>query len=144
MTVQKGTKAALSSDKLLTAQEQALCKQFSRRKAPHSQRASMLLALNQGSTQAQAANKAGMTIGQVKYWAARFRKQRTAIFPDVLKEKSQGKAVAPAKKAGKAAAAEVSEKQGGKAGKKSKKADKGKKGKGKKKKKGKKAGKGKK
>jgi hypothetical protein len=83
MTSQENEQVPSSSD-LLTSQEQAICKQIANREAPHSQRASALLALNGGSTQAQAAEGAGLSAGQVRYWLARFRKQRMDIFPDAL------------------------------------------------------------
>jgi len=82
-TFQEKEQASSSSD-LLTSQEQAICKQIAKREAPHSQRASALLALNEGSMQAQAAGGVGLSTGQVKYWLARFRKQRLGIFPDAL------------------------------------------------------------
>jgi len=69
---------------LLTPQEQSICKQITTHDAPHSQRALALLALNEGSTQAQAAEQAGLSAGQVKYWVAKFRKQRLGIFPETL------------------------------------------------------------
>jgi hypothetical protein len=54
------------------------------REGPHSQRALALLALDGGATQAQAAEKAGLSPGQVKYWIAKFRKQRLGIFPEAI------------------------------------------------------------
>jgi hypothetical protein len=87
MTIHQENEQATSGSNLLTPQEQAICKQIAAREAPHSQRALALLALNEKSTQAQAANKAGLTTGQVKYWIAMFQKQRLGIFPDILLEK---------------------------------------------------------
>lgn len=84
MTIHQENKQVASRSNLLTTQEQAICKQIATRTAPHSQRALALLALNEKSTQAQAAEQAGLTLGQVKYWVAKFRKQRLGIFPDTL------------------------------------------------------------
>jgi len=82
MTTPKVNEQALSNPGLLTLQEQTTCKQIAEREAPHSQRALALLALQNGSTQPQAAQQSGLTQGQVKYWLAQFRKQRLAIFPE--------------------------------------------------------------
>jgi hypothetical protein len=154
MTIQKAKQAARTSDKLLTAQEQALCKIIARREAPYNQRASMLLFMNGNNTQAQAAEAAGMSTGQVKYWMARFRKERMAIFPEELKGTSKAKkaktaapekATPPKALKAKEEAAVPEPKSGKKEKKGKKKTRKGKKGKkAKKGKKGKKAGKGKK
>ena len=84
MTTQQGSKQASSKNNLLTAQEQAVCTQVANSPTTHSQRALALLALNEGNTQGQAATKTGLTTGQVKYWAAKFRKERLGIFPDAL------------------------------------------------------------
>lgn len=71
----------------LSPQERAACQLLSTGKAPHSQRASALLALDQGVTQAQAAENTGLTLGQVRYWLGRFREVRLAIFPEpVMRE----------------------------------------------------------
>jgi hypothetical protein len=86
MTIHQENEQATSGSNLLTPQEQAICKQIAAREAPHSQRALALLALNEKSTQAQAAKQAGLSTGQVKYWIAKFRKQRLGIFPDILLE----------------------------------------------------------
>ncbi len=84
MTIHQENEQATSGSNLLTPQEQAICKQIATREAPHSQRALALLALNERSTQAQTAEQAGLSTGQVKYWIAKFRKQRLGIFPDAL------------------------------------------------------------
>lgn len=83
--IHKVNEPVASEGYLLTPQEQVICKQVAaHRQAPHSQRALALLALNENSTQAQAAEQAGLTRGQVKYCVARFRKLRLSIFPDAL------------------------------------------------------------
>ena len=85
MTIQQANEESASESSLLTPQEQAICKQIAaRRQTPHSQRALALLALNERCTQAQAAEQAGQSKGQVKYWVAKFRKQRLSIFPNTL------------------------------------------------------------
>ncbi len=84
MTIHQENEQATLGSTLLTPQEQAICKQIATSGAPHSQRALALLALNERSTQAQAAEQAGLSTGQVKYWIAKFRKQRLGIFPDAL------------------------------------------------------------
>jgi hypothetical protein len=84
MTIHKKNEQATLGSNLLTSQEQSICKQITACGEPHSKRSFALLALNEGCAQAQAAEKAGLTTGQVKYWVAKFRKQRLSIFPDTL------------------------------------------------------------
>ena len=84
MTTKEENEHAASESTFLTSEEQAVCQQIAAREAPHSQRASALLALNEGTTQAQAAEQGGLTPGQMKYWLTKFRKQRLGIFPAVL------------------------------------------------------------
>lgn len=84
MTVAQGNEQASLESEFLTEQEQAVCVQIACREAPHSQRALALLALNERSTQAEAAEQAGLRPTQVKYWVAKFRKQRLGIFPATL------------------------------------------------------------
>jgi len=73
-------KPAVTASNLLTAQQQTACEGVARGLAPHSQRARMLLILNQSGSQAEAAEQTGLSPGQVKYWLARFRKQGLSIF----------------------------------------------------------------
>jgi len=70
-----------SSGKLLSPAERVVCEQVSGGTAPFSQRALALLALDAGATQKEAAQQAGQTVGQVRYWLGKFRKERLAIFP---------------------------------------------------------------
>jgi hypothetical protein len=73
------------SVRLLDAQERAQCARLATGEPPHSQRAQVLLALDQGETQKDAAQLAGLSPGQVRYWLGKFRQDRMAIFPeDVL------------------------------------------------------------
>jgi hypothetical protein len=53
--------------------------------SPHSARANALLAIDDGMTQAAAAEKHGLTRDIVKYWLMKFRANGTAIFPDETK-----------------------------------------------------------
>ena len=83
MSHQKNEETTMESN-LLTTQENNICKIIAGGEAPHSQRAIALLALNEGSTQAEAAKQAGLTKGQVKYWVGKFRRQHLYIFPETL------------------------------------------------------------
>jgi hypothetical protein len=69
------------TSKLLSPQEKVACDQIAFGQTPHSLRAQALLALDDGSTQAQAAARSGLTVNQVKYWSGRFRILRLGIFP---------------------------------------------------------------
>lgn len=77
-------------NQLLTSGERATCQQIASGAAPHSQRATALLALDEGVTQAEAGQNAGLPRGQVQYWLNKFRQQRLAIFPaDLVDEMLQ-------------------------------------------------------
>ena len=80
--------------RLLSDQEREAFKMISTGNDLHGQRAIALLAIDEGATQAQAAQQSGLTPGQVKYWLGKFRQVRMEIFPEqVLKvEKPGGKA----------------------------------------------------
>lgn len=70
-----------SNGTLLTSEQYAACEQISQSdKSPDSQRAQVLLALNEGVSQAKAGEQAGMTIGQVRYCLKLFRENGTGIF----------------------------------------------------------------
>lgn len=109
---------AIPEGRLLSDQEREAFKMIATGNDLHGQRAIALLAIDEGASQAQAAEQAGLTTGQVKYWLGKFRRVRMEIFPEqILKaEKVESK---PKK----------SKKPGGKKGKKEKKKSKGKKGK---------------
>ncbi len=71
---------------LLSAQERVAFKMISTGNDLHGQRALALLAIDEGATQEQAGQRAGLTTGQVKYWLGKFRRVRMDIFPEqVLK-----------------------------------------------------------
>ena len=73
-------------EKLLSEQERVAFRMISIGNDLHGQRAVALLAIDEGATQAQAAQQAGLTPGQVKYWLGKFREIRLAIFPDQVLE----------------------------------------------------------
>ena len=87
MTTHQVNEQATSERTFLNSEEQAICKQIAAGEAPHSHRALALLSLNENTTQTQAAEQAGLSIGQLKYWLAKFRKQRLGIFPANLLDK---------------------------------------------------------
>ncbi len=66
---------------MLQPEERQVIRRIAAGQPPHSQRARALLALNSGASQASAAEVAGLTEGQVKYWLRKFRKVRLSIFP---------------------------------------------------------------
>lgn len=68
---------------LLTPSEVTACKKLASSDLPDRQRASALLAIHQGNTQAQAAESAGLTLGQVKYIITRFRRLGMAALATV-------------------------------------------------------------
>jgi Mg-chelatase subunit ChlI len=72
--------------KLLSLQEREACVQITLTESPYNQRAQALLALDDGSTRADAAYRSGLSAGQVKYLLSRFREKRMAMFPEVLPE----------------------------------------------------------
>lgn len=91
MSTPKGTESVALKRELITTQERDTLEQIAKGEAPHSQRAMALLAINTGKTQEQAAEKTGLSAGQVKYWTAKFRKQRLGIFPNDLQDKQDTK-----------------------------------------------------
>ena len=69
---------------LLSEQERVAFRMISTGNDLHGQRAIALLAVDRGATQAEAAQQAGLTRGQVKYWLDKFRQVRMQIFPEEL------------------------------------------------------------
>ena len=94
MTTSTRSKSTPGTGALLTTKELEACKRIASGAGASAQRAAALLALQAGDTQVQAAKKGGLTTGQVKYWAARFRNQRLAIFPEAVKQAGKGDAAA--------------------------------------------------
>ncbi len=79
-----------SSGDLLTAREGAFCRKLAALdKSLATKRAAALLALDEGIAQAEAADRAGLTIGQMRYLLTRFRQKRLAMFSDELLGKKQ-------------------------------------------------------
>jgi hypothetical protein len=74
---------------LLSSEERAILSQVATLEAPYSQRAQALLAIDEGTTQAEAGHQAGLTKGQVRYWLGKFRKEGTSIFPAELVNQAQ-------------------------------------------------------
>ena len=92
MTNQKNTAQV---GNLLSEQERVAFKMISSGNDLHGQRAIALLAVDEGATQAEAAQRAGLTPGQVKYWLGKFRQVRMQIFPEEVlnvEQKDQGSA----------------------------------------------------
>ena len=69
---------------LLSPQERVTCQQYAAGEAPYSQRALALLALDEGASQVEASERSGLSVGQVRYWLPRFKKQRLDIFPEQM------------------------------------------------------------
>ena len=67
---------------LLTKSQQQACKQHATASTVDGKRARALLAVHGGASQAQAAAESGLTLGQVRYWLAKFRRDGLAIFPN--------------------------------------------------------------
>ena len=110
--------------KLLSEQERVAFRMISTGNDLHGQRAIALLAIDGGATQVEAAQLAGLTPGQVKYWLGKFRQVRMQIFPEqVLKADQLSRAQQTAEKPKK------SKKKKKSKGKKSRKKTKSKKGK---------------
>jgi hypothetical protein len=129
-------KDALPEGRLLSEQEREAFKMISTGNDLHGQRAIALLAIDGGATQAQAAQQAGLTAGQVKYWLGKFRQVRMEIFPEqILKtDKAESQKKKSKKSGGKKGKKKSKKKQGKKAKKKKSKGKSKKKGKGKNKK----------
>jgi hypothetical protein len=70
------------AETLLTQNERTACQKITRGRSLYSKRAKALLALDEGATQAQAGQRAGLTRSQVKYWLSKFRRERLEAFPE--------------------------------------------------------------
>lgn len=75
--------------KLLSHQERIAFRMISTGNDLHGKRAVALLAVDEGATQSEAAQQAGLTVGQVRYWLGKFRQVRMEIFPDQILEANQ-------------------------------------------------------
>lgn len=93
-----------TTQKLLTPTQVTKCKKIAAGETEFSQRAAVLLAIHHGASQAVAASETGLTIGQVRYWVAKFRRLAMAAFPQTPAAETSTKSVnvataKPAKKA---------------------------------------------
>lgn len=75
--------------KLLNQTQREAFEHLAKGEAPFSQRAKALLALDEGATQSEAGQIAGLTSGQVKYWLGKFRNEGLAIFPEVVRSQEE-------------------------------------------------------
>ena len=82
-------------NRLLSSEEAAILSQIASNEQPHSGRAQALLAINEGTSQAEAGRKAGLTKGQLRYWLGKFRKERLLIFPEEFLNQAQPADEAP-------------------------------------------------
>ncbi|EEF79467.1 helix-turn-helix domain-containing protein [Methylophaga thiooxydans] len=71
-----------TTEKLLTPAQVTQCKKIAASASDFSSRAAILLAIHSGATQTKAAAQSDLTIGQVRYWVAKFRRDAMAAFPD--------------------------------------------------------------
>lgn len=74
---------------LLTPQERETCQIIASGKSLDNKRAKALLALDEGTTQEQAAQQSGLTRSQVKYWLGKFRAERLNAFPEEILTNAQ-------------------------------------------------------
>ena len=80
---------------LLKPKERKSCEQIVVGKAPWSQRARALLALDEGASETTAAVRSGLRTTQVKYWLGAFHRKRIDIFPEYLLKDIEFDAPAP-------------------------------------------------
>jgi transposase len=80
---------------LLDDEQRIVCERLASGEEPHGQRAQALLALDEGATQAAAADRAGLSKNQVKYWLGRFRKNGLGIFPEDLVDQARPETAEP-------------------------------------------------
>lgn len=71
-------------DPILNDEEILIITHITQADTPYNQRAQVLLAINEGKSEEEAGEIAGLRATQVKYWAARYRKSGLEIFPDTL------------------------------------------------------------
>lgn len=76
---------AVSEPRLLSLEQQAICQRLSALEIEDvSQRAQALLILEGGSTQPEAAEQSGLSIGQIRYMVKRFKEKGLDMFPAEL------------------------------------------------------------
>ena len=84
-----------SKSSLLTPQERAVCQRIATRDDLYSRRARALLALEEGTTQAVAGQRARLAARTVRYWLAAFRKKRLDIFPARVLDQARSMVASP-------------------------------------------------
>ncbi len=71
---------------LLTPKNKVICEEIAKGEdSLHSKRAKALLSLNEGNTQAKAAQDSDLSVGQVRYALAKYRSVGAALFPETVK-----------------------------------------------------------
>lgn len=73
-----------NDDNLLRSEERIALQQLAQQQDIDGQRAAALLALDEGKTQAAAAEESGLTVNQVRYIVKKFRSDRLLAFPDAI------------------------------------------------------------
>ncbi|MCG8394734.1 MAG: helix-turn-helix domain containing protein [Pseudomonadales bacterium] len=113
---------------LLTPSQRKTCQEKQSQPGTTGARAKALLAVDAGTTQADAANQSGLSLGQVRYCLRRFREVGMALFPATdSPAKTSSSATPSAKKKAKSSTTKTSSKNSKKNKGKNKKKDKGKK-----------------
>jgi transposase-like protein len=74
----------VNDNSLLRSEERFALDQLAKEPDIDGQRAAALLALDEGKTQAAAAEESGLTINQVRYILKKFREERLLAFPDAI------------------------------------------------------------
>lgn len=83
-------KPAQAKGKFLSAKEREICQKITALDSGlASQRAAILLDLDDNVTQVKASERAGVSFGQIQYLLRKFRQNRLAIFPDDILTKEQ-------------------------------------------------------
>jgi len=88
-TRSKNEEPPQKESRLLSSEERVIFSQIATKEQPYGSRAQALLAIDEGATQSEAGQQAGLTIGQLRYWLGKFRKDGTAIFPQELLSQAQ-------------------------------------------------------
>jgi len=73
-----------NESRLFNSEERTIFSEVAATDPPYSLRAQALLAIDEGATQSEACRQAGLTIGQLRYWLRKFRRDGTSIFPEEL------------------------------------------------------------
>ena len=74
----------VNDDSLLRSEERIALQKLAQQPDIEGQRAAALLALDEGKTQAAAAEESGLTVNQVRYIVKKFRSDRLLAFPDAI------------------------------------------------------------